>query len=324
MRRIIAFSLILTPVMLPDSWQRTIVYLTGYFQLTFVSSLVFVSDVISSEGTAAYVNWVKLDSMPGLQQPCAREMHGSAVHQGSLYITGGRTNDKLLSDTWMLTRTAPTETAQGVPPLIWIRRPDLDLPVPRCAHGCAAVPTLSSSLASSPSADTLQSQANSEPIDGLHDVARESDSCDVAYLCAVGGFSEAGIVSDFIAVPLTTHPKPHSNGSTPSPTSPAWSSMGSLHDPIEPRFGLSACPAPTWLLETFVDNGYVARRSSLMPFATQAHRSLPAPAAPSLTAGERGSSPPQGIVIAGLLVFGGVDAETDFSDLTLVALQESE
>ena len=222
-----------------------------------------------------YVTWQKLESFGA--SPGKREMHGYAVHNGRLYITGGRDEEgNILQDVWML---EPSEAESSSTPLRWVALTHMNFTSPRCAHGCSVV-----------SGGNLTS--NDTP----------SSVLDYDYLCVYGGFQgSTDLSSDLSIYPI---PRNHTVRNTPEEGKPqSWESIA-LTRSIEARFGLSMCIAPGWTWK-------LTRNEMKKDVFSQEDNQESNEGSVTVTANQHDD--------IGLLVFGGVNIDNDFSDLWLLA-----
>jgi len=240
-------------------------------------------------------------------------MHSTCVTpRGSMIIAGGRNEQgTVLSDVWEL-RPAPIPPPGSVPPvgdvLVWRKRTDLTLEVPRCAHGAAV-------LCLPPS--------------------------DAAQLCIVGGFTglagPQGMPDGLCFVSLDELPGEGEGVGGAK----AWSAAQGVKT-IGPRFGIAVCNAPSW-----IDPGVIMTPSTSPTKEDSPSLALGLGLGLALEAvgdvagagggggessvsgesGERSEAAPQSLSPAvdsspsygfrGMLLFGGVDVERDFADVWL-------
>jgi len=217
-------------------------------------------------------------------------MHSTCVTPyGSMIVAGGR-NEKgeVLSDVWEL-------CVDKSGPLVWSKRHDLTLDVPRCAHGAAV-------LCPKPYKDML--------------------------FCVIGGFTG---LSGAQGMPDGLRYISFSSGHVddedrPSPPSTSRWSADQGAKTVGPRFGVSVCNATSWISSTPLttppssptkedDQRESFDGSSLLgtTVSTEPQEEIAHP-----TSGTVGSE--EGNGFNGLLIFGGVNIDRDFSDVWLVGL----
>jgi subtilisin family serine protease len=136
-----------------------------------------------------------------LQGPGKREMHGTCCFDGRMYISGGRNEEQMFSDVWMLAASPASETdGAAIQRVQWTRLTALNLSTPRCAHGAVVVVT-----------------AGNEGV--------------AARLVLFAGFTSSGISAECSTIQLPNFG---------TPTTQSWKSQA-LSQPIAGRFGLAAC-----------------------------------------------------------------------------------
>ena len=226
--------------------------------------------------------------------PAAREMHSTcASPDGGIIIAGGRDEQgTVLSDVWELASAAAEE---GQPAgLAWRKRNDLTLDVPRCAHGAAIVFL----------------PPDKKP-----------------HMALVGGFSGltgASAMPDHIRII-----------STVEGDASAWRVADCGGKSVGPRFGVAVCNSPSWipsyitLLEQPTppsspsaksESGEDIPRESFDFLPTEAAAASAAATPSTLAAAEAGRNPvKEECTFEGLLLFGGVNVERDFSDVWFIS-----
>ena len=164
------------------------------------------SDLNEIGESSFFVNWLPVITSPSQPRIGGLEMHGSVVYDGSLIITGGRSEEGMSSATWSLeckrVPRAPASPSSSQAATVthdveftWRLLPHLALPLGRCSHSCAL--------------------------------------WDGRYLCVFGGFtSDAQISGDLLLIDLASQ-------------SPSWTAV-TCQPPLEPRFGATMSITPSW------------------------------------------------------------------------------
>ena len=269
-----------------------------------------------------------------LPQPGAREMHGTACFDGKMYISGGRDEaQNNLSDVWVLSCTplprhreeSKTQSeskigdsdvgeSHGVM-IHWQRCVELELPAPRCAHGSAIVVASDPHIA--PTHAYLEAHAHraehkaehhsehhSEPVTDSSAIAQLERS---VQLVLFGGFSENNVSGDIVAAPLIR------KFSNPTAAKAVWKTLA-LSNPITGRFGLSLCPISIKMLANLAAN----RRYAVFvkPVAAESIEHKKALLHTKGVSGRKSVASRH----AGMLLFGGVCAQKDYSDVYMITL----
>ena len=259
----------------------------------------------TTESEEFFLTWKLLTNSPALPGPDAREMHSTcATPRGSMLIAGGRNEQgTVLSDVWEL-RPAPPGSAVSPAAsdvLVWHKRSDLTLEVPRCAHGAAV-------LCMPPG--------------------------DAAQLCIIGGFT--GLAGPqgmpdglcFVSLDELLPGELVLERSAAPGVGKAWSS-GEGTKTVGPRFGIAVCNAPSW-----IDPGVMTTPLTSPSKEDTTSLGLALDEAEDVVGGDGGgggetseAAPPQSAAPAdsssghslfrGMLLFGGVNVERDFADVWL-------
>eukprot|EP01041_Mallomonas_annulata_P006359 gene6359-12859_t len=272
-----------------------------------------IDDKLDSE--EVFVTWIKMatatttttsssSSLPLSDCPGKREMHSTCIHNGCVFIAGGRDdNGAILSDVWKLgprdacstdTTTAPTisttTATTGSCPIEWTRVPQLELNPPRCAHGATIIPSVTTSTATATiSTSAAASTSTSSSTSASASIDTTPSSC--ALMCLFGGFTGGtGVANDFCVAPIDAgHTDMNTNKNN-------WETLR-LNKSMQCRFGLSLCTAPEWMLCAAGS----AKTTSLV-----AKKSV------------EGSIVDRTEAIAGVVIVGGINAEEDFNDFWII------
>jgi hypothetical protein len=122
---------------------------------------IFQYAVHYCRGDATFVSdesfFVKWQPISLAAAPSPREMHAGFVIGSDLYISGGRNEDGILTDTWQL--QASTEPLEGganisdsdneertIASVRWVPKPELELPIGLCSQTAAVVTTGSTAV----------------------------------------------------------------------------------------------------------------------------------------------------------------------------------
>lgn len=211
----------------------------------------------------------------------------STFHSDSMFIFGGRDVDgNILSDTWEL-KIIATQVKETVVTghnevyfkLVWKHRPDLQLPLPTCACGAAALVYIPKS----------------------EEVPPEQ------YIFIMGGFSGQEINNSLYSARLEMGSSGGSMGSGDAVSTCKWQKLNLIGSAYDARFGLALCTLSTEILfEICMENNLYKPIIS-----TQLKDTLRGPT----DANEANNAKFNGF--GGMIFFGGVDASRDFGEIWL-------
>lgn len=159
------------------------------------------------------MEWCKLHTpTTASEQPGAREMHSSCSFGDSIVVCGGRDEQGILADSWLLCGKYKNNAVD----LTWHRAPQMDLPIGRCSHSMTMV---SSSNSNNPS------------------------------IYIFGGFSADTSISNELIRHVYNPTLDLLGGS--SNTAGSSNSWQVIHYPtkIQERFGSCLCEAPVWYID---------------------------------------------------------------------------
>lgn len=246
--------------------------------------------------------------------PGTREMHCTCCHLGRMYINGGRNEvGEVLSDTWALVAASrppssspPSQPVEGTtsptptpslspdhPPLVWRSLPELTLAAGRCSHGGAVLSWVDSEY-----------------------------GADQHLLCVFGGFcGEAGVSGDLSVTLLPTSlsiEMTETSEKGQAIQKDRWRTAKTSKR-IPERFGLSLCTAPHWMTTTTPLPSTTTTAGARGRGVADSTPTSGAGASAYCSVGE--AKLDVGCVCVGLVVFGGINIETDLNDFWLLSLQ---
>ena len=183
------------------------------------------------------MEWCKLQSPTSgsAEQPGAREMHSSCSFGDTIVVCGGRNEQGILADTWLLRGAYQNNTVS----LTWHRTPQLDLPVGRCSHSM-----------------TVVGQSSDSSLNNNINVTTKQYT-----MYIFGGFAaDASISCELIRhvynPPVTADGGLHSSSSVgninvENKDDSCWQVMR-YPTKIQERFGSCLCEAPKWYMDALI------------------------------------------------------------------------
>ena len=244
----------------------------------------FIVFIYFVEPSSFHVEW-KLFQFSGVS-PCGREMHSTSCIMNTLIIMGGRDeNNNMLTDVWALKMQRNGDI--GEYSLTWEAWDSMRLPNPRCAHVSCFVSTLES----------------------IESISWK--------LCIFGGFTNAGVSSEVLSIPLDYDVN---NQSVIPCSGVSWQNASFSNGP-KGRFGHALCPLSHKYLISLWQN------SKYRPVVERANLGEKIAVMESIRVAQHSSIDElfhiklqAGVNCGAAFLFGGVDADQDFADIWLLFL----